>query len=192
MGVEAATLQAILGAGGALGGPVLSNLMAPEGQTLSSFEGRGRVDPVSLLSQANWLNNAVGRAVTNRAASPISLPSSYVQQPGAYSGGGLPMPIGLVASDPALANPSLLTLPGITDFEGMFDHIDDWGAGIVDGKGDSGRGDEADDKFHGGSGDRADDKLDDFSNLINCFGEALGCTRNRHFHCEWSRFEFAF
>ena len=84
MGVESATLQALIGAGGALGGPVLSQLFAPEGQELSSFEGRGRVDPVSLLSQANWLNNAVGRAVTNRAASPISLPSSYVQQPGAY------------------------------------------------------------------------------------------------------------
>ena len=132
---DPATIQAAIAAGGALGGPVLSQLFAPEGQELSSFEGRGRVDPVSLLSQANWLNNAVGRAVTNRAASPISLPSSYVQQPGAYSGGGLPMPIGLVASDPALANPSLLSLPGMEDFAGMFDHLDNQGVPSVTGPG---------------------------------------------------------
>ena len=70
------------------------------------------------------------------------------------------MPIGLVASDPALANPSLLGLPGMEDFAGMFDHIEDWQGSIVDNKGDSGRGDAPDDKFNGGSGDRADDKAD--------------------------------
>ena len=177
MGVEGATLQALIGAGGALGGPVLSQLFAPEGQELSSFEGRGRVDPVSMLSQANWLINRLGQATANRAGQPISLPSSYVQQPGAFSGGGLPMPIGLVASDPALANPSLLSLPGMEDFAGMFDHIEDWQSGLVDNKGDAGRGDAPDDKFGGGSGDRADDKLDQdgsgrFASTITPAGQA--------------------
>lgn len=35
------------------------------------------------------------------------------------SGGGLPMPIGLVAQDPALANPSLLNRPGMGEFQNI-------------------------------------------------------------------------
>ena len=163
---DPATTMAIASSIASVAGPTLSQLFAPDDQQLSSFEGRGRVDPVSMLSQANYLINQVGRGVSNRAAQPISLPSSFVQQPGAYTGGGLPMPIGLVASDPALANPSLLGLPGMEDFQGLFDHIDDWQS--VDDRGNPGQGggdkggsgERADGKLDGGSGDIADDKAD--------------------------------
>lgn len=106
-----------------LGGPVLSSLFAPEGQELSSFEGQGAIDPRAMLSNANTLINRIGRGITDRAATPVSLPSAYAQQPGSYTGGGLPMPIGLVASDPALANPSLLSLQGLGQFQNIFNDI---------------------------------------------------------------------
>ena len=117
MGLDPATMMLIGGAASAAG-PVLANVFAPEGQELSPF--RGNTDPQAMLGRTNELMNMIGQAVADRAASPISLPSSFVQQPGAYTGGGLPMPIGLVASDPALANPSLLSLPGMEQFRDIF------------------------------------------------------------------------
>lgn len=96
---------------------MLASMFAPDGQQLHSFEGNGQIAPVAMMSQTNALMNALGKALTSRAMTPISLASSVVQQPGAYSGGGLPFPIGNVASDPALANPSLLNAPGMGEFE---------------------------------------------------------------------------
>jgi len=107
---------------GLLGGPMLAGLFGPEGQDLSSFEGTS-VDPVSMLQNANTLIGRVGKGVTDRAASPISLPSSYVQQPPVFTGGGMPMPIGVVGSDPALANPSLLNLQGMEEFQNLFSGV---------------------------------------------------------------------
>ena len=127
---------------GALGGPVLSSLFAPEGQELSSFEGRGALDPVTMLTNVNTMLGRVGKGVTERAATPISLPSSYVQTPPVFSGGGLPMPIGVSGQDPALANPSLMNLQGMGQFQDLFKGItspdgstDDDGGSVIHGKG---------------------------------------------------------
>lgn len=73
-----------------------------------------------MMARNTEIINRLGQALTSRAASPVGVPSAYVQQPGAYTGGGLPMPIGLVASDPALSNPSLLNLPGMGEFQNIF------------------------------------------------------------------------
>ncbi len=104
---------------GQLFGPILGQLGAPEGQEMETFAGQNpdgtlfEHDPRRLVNESkNLLNQHLG-ALTARAASPVTLRSSYVQQPGAYTGGGLPMPIGLVAQDPALADPSLLSIPGL-------------------------------------------------------------------------------
>lgn len=105
---------------GQLGGPVLSSLFAPEGQELSSFEGRGALDPVSMLSNVNSLIGRIGKGVSERASTPFSLPSAYVQTPANFTGGGLPMPIGVSGEDPALANPSLLNLNGMGQFQDLF------------------------------------------------------------------------
>ena len=102
---------------GSIAGPSLAAMFAPDGQELNSFEGKGQISPVAMMSQTNALMNALGKALTSRAMTPISLASSVVQQPGAYTGGGLPFPIGNVATDPALANPSLLNLQGMGEFE---------------------------------------------------------------------------
>ena len=127
---------------GAVGGPTLSALFTPEGQELSSFEGRGALDPVTMLTNVNTILGRVGKGVTERAATPISLPSSYVQTPPVFSGGGLPMPIGVSGQDPALANPSLLNLQGMGQFQDLFTGIasphgstDDDGGNVIRGQG---------------------------------------------------------
>lgn len=109
-------MAAMLGA--SLAGPVISAMFAPEGQELKSFSGTG-VDPVDMMTNLRRVLGELGNEMSNRANTPVSLPSAYVQQPGAYSGGTLPMPIGVVGSDPALANPSLLNLPGMGEFESL-------------------------------------------------------------------------
>lgn len=101
-----------------IAGPVLSAMFAPEGQELQSFSDVPGLNPATYLGDVNGLMAELGRVLSNQASQPVSLPSAYVQQPGAYTGGGLPMPIGVVGMDPALANPSLLTKPG-ADMTGM-------------------------------------------------------------------------
>lgn len=113
MGGPAGTNASLIAA--ALGGPVLANLFAPEGQELSSFEGNTNLDPHATLGEARDMLNAISQIAMGRVNQPVSLPSSVAQQPGSYTGGGLPMPIGLVASDPALQNPSLLSLSPFGD-----------------------------------------------------------------------------
>lgn len=108
---------------GSLGGPVLAGLFAPEGQELQSFSGHGSIDPVNMLHNTNTLIGRLGDAITNRAAQPIELRSAFAQQPTAFTGGGLPFPIGLSGVDPALDDRSLLSLPGMTEFEGIFDNL---------------------------------------------------------------------
>jgi hypothetical protein len=105
---------------GSVLGPTLAGLFGPEGQDLSSFAGHGSADPITSLQNANTILGRIGQGVTDRAASPISLPSSYVQQPPVFTGGGMPMPIGVVGQDPALANPSLLNLQGMDQFKDIF------------------------------------------------------------------------
>lgn len=111
-----------------LAGPIMSMFGGGGSQgERQSFEGSS-VDPERMLGQANILAGRLGRALSERAGQPINLPSAYAQQPGAYTGGGLPFPIGLVAQDPALANPSLLTRPGATEFAHLFDNLGEMSA----------------------------------------------------------------
>ena len=78
----------------------------------ATFEDESRggrsLDPRDLLAQGmGQAETALGEAQA-RAKTPVQLRSSYVQQPPQFSGGGLPMPIGLTGADPALKDPSLL------------------------------------------------------------------------------------
>jgi hypothetical protein len=118
MGADPVTTGLLLG--GSLGGPILSALFAPEGQEIQSFEGKGTLDPVAMMTTVQRLMENLGAGIAERAASPISLPSSYVQTPTAFTGGGLPFPIGVSAEDPALANPSLMGLQGMGQFQDLF------------------------------------------------------------------------
>lgn len=95
---------------GQLGGAGLSAMFAPEGQELSSFEGEGQIDPVNQLGKIDDMLSGLSTMLANRLNEPVELgQSTVVQQPGRYSGGGLPFTIGLTSQDVALdtfADPS--------------------------------------------------------------------------------------
>lgn len=99
---------------GMVGGPLLGAAFGRDPAELQSFEGTWDNGPTYLLQHNKELLDSIMPMIMGRANAGVSLPSAYVQQPGSYSGGGLPMPIGLVASDPALSNPNLLKLPGVS------------------------------------------------------------------------------
>ncbi len=103
-----------------LAGPMLAGAFGGSDQPRQSFEGKGAIDPSNLMRSNLGLATRMGQAITDHLAQPVSLPSAYAQTPGAYSGGGLPMPIGVSAEDPALANPALLTRPGMSEFANIF------------------------------------------------------------------------
>lgn len=81
-------------------------------QELTGFRGKG-IDPRDVLQKGlsqndEWLNLTKGRAKQD-----ITLPGAYAQQPPVFTGGGLPMPIGVTGVDPALSNPGAhLRQPG--------------------------------------------------------------------------------
>lgn len=115
-----------MGAGGAQAYPAIAmvasqligSLMAPEGQELQTFEGEGALDPKQMLGESKIRIEDMIRQLGERANRPVSLPSAYVQQPPVFTGGGLPMPIGVSGMDPALANPKLLRIPGLSGWDG--------------------------------------------------------------------------
>ena len=67
----------------------------PEGQELQSFEGEGNLDPRQVLTDAQGSITDLLGTLRDRANQPINLRSAYVQQPPVFTGGGLPMPIGV-------------------------------------------------------------------------------------------------
>ena len=103
-----------------LAGPALAGLFGDNGQERQSFAGEGSADPRTLMRNNVDMTTRLGDALTTRLAQPVNLRSAVAQTPGSYSGGGLPFPIGVTAEDPALADPSLLSLPGISGLEGLF------------------------------------------------------------------------
>ena len=109
-GAEWAAIAAVLG-------PTLSGLFGNDQQERKSFAddpARPGNDPRNILSSNRNVLDSLFGTLRTRAENGVSLPSAYAQQPGAYTGGGMAMPIGLVASDPALSNPLMLSIPGIS------------------------------------------------------------------------------
>lgn len=105
----------------ALAGPLMGGLFGGNSdQPRQSFEGQGAIDPRNMMRHNAELVNRIGAALTQRLGQPVNLRSAVVQQPGAYSGGGLPFPIGVTAQDPALSDPSLLSLAGIPGLSSIF------------------------------------------------------------------------
>lgn len=104
---------------GMLGSSAISAIAAPDGQELQSFDGEGPLDPKLMLGDAKVRLEDMMALLKDRANRPIQLRSAYVQQPPVFTGGGLPMPIGVAGMDPALTDPSLLRLPGLAGEEGV-------------------------------------------------------------------------
>lgn len=81
--------------------------------------GGENLDPKAQLAQLLTQIRQYGNQAVDYASQPVRLRSSFVQQPPVFTGGGLPMPIGLTGVDPALADPTLLEVPGF-DFSHTF------------------------------------------------------------------------
>lgn len=121
LGMDPVTLGLLISQ---IAGPMLGGLFGPDQQQRKSFEGQGAIDPSNMMRNNLALTSRLGNAITDHLATPVSLPSAVVQTPGAYTGGGLPFPIGVSAEDPALANPSLLNRPGLGEFQDLFKGLD--------------------------------------------------------------------
>lgn len=90
--------------------------MIPQGggdQEMQTFEGESRgglsLDPRDMMGFGLTAMGRFGDSMNERLSQPINLPSSFVQGLPTFSGGGLPMPIGVTGRDPAEADPSMLT-----------------------------------------------------------------------------------
>lgn len=111
MGLDPVTLSAIIGGAGRIG----ASIFAPQGQMLSSFENDPTLNPGKMLLQSdNAVNSVFGPALA-RAFSPVDMSDAYVQSPPSFTGGGMPVPVGVTGSwgagKPAVASPPSSSLP---------------------------------------------------------------------------------
>ena len=139
-GAELALLISSISAGAAQGAAASA---VPTGAKMAPFiEDEGAKsqnyyysDPRGLMQSGTRGLRQVGGALADVARQPYAARSSFVQPLPTFHGGGLPMPIGVRAFDPALSNPGLLVGPG-TDITGSPD-IDPTYAGRRDNPGPS-------------------------------------------------------
>jgi len=70
------------------------------------------------------------------AAQPVTMPGSFIQPPGPYyTGGGLPMPIGVTAQDPALFDPmTYQARAGLQFAQPHYPDLKAWGGGAGEGQ----------------------------------------------------------
>ena len=106
-GMEPALIAALVGGG-------MGGLGAAFGQSSDTkpFAGSRAEE---LMAKGVLGTENLAEIVSARFAEPISLAGTAVQPLPIYAGGGLPMPIGGLGQDPALSDPSLLTLGGLGD-----------------------------------------------------------------------------
>lgn len=93
---------------GILGSSLIGGVTAPEGQELSSFEGRGGIDPAVMMGESKDLIAQLISSLTDRANEDITLKTTVNPNP-SFAGGALPMAIGTTGMDPRRLNPSLRT-----------------------------------------------------------------------------------
>ena len=116
-GAEIALLISSISAGAASGAQASQ---IPDNTQMGSFmDLRGPADenyyysdPRGLLQKGSRGAAQMAMGLADVAKQPISLRSSFAQALPTFTGGGLPMPIGVRAHDPALNTPGLLTGPG--------------------------------------------------------------------------------
>lgn len=91
------------------GGSLLSQLLKGGDQERGTFENEKRgnlsLDPRDLLGQGITGVSRAGDMAMDWLGEDVTLPGAYAQAPPTFTGGGLPMPIGVTGRDPAVANP---------------------------------------------------------------------------------------
>lgn len=106
------------------GGSALSGMFGDEGggsyKAEPYLDGSGNPIAPNTLDQLQKALGALGPVFTERLRRGIQLPSAFAQQPPVFAGGGMPMPIGVTGVDPALNDPSMLSLPGFEIDDSLF------------------------------------------------------------------------
>lgn len=95
-----------------LGGTSLFNSMSQQDRQSFSKSPNQSIHPDVMLGDLRSMLRDITPAFKERASRPVQLRSAYAQNVPTFTGGGMPMPVGLYGEDPALKDPSLLTLPG--------------------------------------------------------------------------------
>lgn len=96
------------------GGGALLDAFSGDDETgeRESFKGTS-VDPEKMLAGASGNIAGLGKALVQKANKPVQLRGVTAQTPQGMSGGVLPFDIGLSGQDPAIADPSMLSLTGL-------------------------------------------------------------------------------
>lgn len=107
-------------------------------------------DPRILMEQYLKDVGQVGAIQAQRAAAPVTLPGAFAQPLPWYGGGGLPMPIGVTAQDPALFTPGTYqSRAGATFAEPDYAQLQDWPGGAAEGYWDTeAKGDDPTQPYH--------------------------------------------
>lgn len=106
-GKEGAALIAAM-----IGSSLVGGITAPQGQKLKSYEGQGGMDPRQLMGESKGLLDDYLGALISNANQPVNLKTTVNPLP-MFKGGPLPMAIAAPGADPARANHTLLSTPGL-------------------------------------------------------------------------------
>ena len=109
MGMDPATIGMITAA---IGGPMMGGLMAPEGQELQSFEGRGDLDPAKMMGEGRDMIGDLLSSLMDDAGKDVTMKTTVNPMP-SFVGGSMPMPISAPGMDANRMNPALRTTPGL-------------------------------------------------------------------------------
>lgn len=111
MGMEAGTLALVIPAISSILGPAIGGALSPNPyQQRQSFEGSS-ADPTTGMTQVqDALRELIGTQA-DKVGKGVTLQSTVDPTLPTFTGGGLPMPIGVKPGDPSLAKP--FSIPGI-------------------------------------------------------------------------------
>lgn len=113
MGADPATMAMFFGS---MGGNMLNSVFAPEGQEIQSFaddDFSGNIHPAIMLENLQTMLHELYGDLGSAASQTVGLPGTEIQDVPVFSGGGLPMPIGVLGRDPAWEHPDLLFRQGL-------------------------------------------------------------------------------
>jgi hypothetical protein len=120
--IDPMTWGLIISGVGSLLGPLLGGGNEDSQQIRQSFAGTG-MDPRLVGRDVSDITRGFGGMVDQVTSNPPQLTGTIAQQPPVFTGGSLPFPVGVTGVDPAIADPSLLQVPGL-DASGLQDALD--------------------------------------------------------------------
>lgn len=120
--VDPVTWGLIISAAAPLIGSLLGGDDGDAQQIRQSFAGTG-LDPRLVGQDVGDVTRGFADMINQVTSNPPQLTGTVVQQPPVFTGGSLPFPVGVTGVDPAIADPSLLDVPGL-DASALQDAID--------------------------------------------------------------------